>query len=95
MKFAYISNGVNPKGNICMTLAQLKESQTAVVSGLDIQGNMRRRLRDLGLADGCTVVCQGVSPLGDPKAYLIKGSLIAIRNSDADKINVICSENIG
>ena len=71
-----------------MTLAQLKKSQTAVVLGIDIQGGMRRRLRDLGFADGCAVVCQGISPLGDPKAYLIKGSLIAIRNTDADKINV-------
>lgn len=71
-----------------MTLAQLKKSQTAIVCGLDIQGNMRRRLRDLGLADGCVVKCHGTSPLGDPKAYLVKDSLIAIRNIDADKINI-------
>ncbi len=71
-----------------MTLKQLQKSQTAVVSGLDLGGSMRRRLRDLGLSDGSVIQCAGVSPLGDPKAYLIKGALIAIRNKDADKISV-------
>lgn len=71
-----------------MTLKQLQKSQTAVVSGLNLEGNMRRRLRDLGVSDGSVIKCAGVSPLGDPKAYLIKGALIAIRNKDAEKILV-------
>lgn len=80
--------GDSRKENICMTLRQLQKSQTAVVSGLQLGGSMRRRLRDLGLSDGSVIQCAGVSPLGDPKAYLIKGALIAIRNKDAEKILV-------
>ena len=69
-----------------MTLKELQKSQMAVVTGLGLEGNMRRRLRDLGISDGSVIKCAGVSPLGDPKAYFIKGALIAIRNKDADKI---------
>lgn len=47
---------------------------------------MRRRLLDLGLAEHTEVMCLGQSPLGDPKAYLIRGAVIAIRAIDSRKI---------
>ena len=49
---------------------------------------MRRRVQDIGLICGTKVECVQKSPSGDPKAYLIRGALIAIRNSDARKIIV-------
>ncbi len=69
-------------------LNDLQKGQTAVVSGLDAQGSMRRRLQDLGLIPGTRVECVGVSPLGDPAAYLIRGALIALRGGDAACISV-------
>ena len=44
------------------------------------------RLTDLGLIPGTRVTCTARSPSGDPRAYLIRGTLIALRNADADHI---------
>lgn len=47
---------------------------------------MRRRLYDLGFIPGAIVKCIMKSPLGDPRAYLVAGSVIALRRCDADKL---------
>ena len=49
---------------------------------------MRRRLQDLGLAEGREILCLGRSPLGDPAAYLICGAAIALRRADSRQIEV-------
>ena len=71
-----------------MTLEQLCPGETATVLRLGLQGDMRRRLRDLGLAEGARVRCLGRSPLGDPSAYLICGAAVALRRRDARSIEV-------
>lgn len=55
----------------------------AVVEIIRVHGSMRRRLLDIGLVQGTSVECIGRSPLGDPAAYLIRGAVIAIRESDS------------
>ena len=47
---------------------------------------MRRRLLDIGLTPDTRVECVGKSPAGDPKAFLIRGAVIAIRKEDCDEI---------
>lgn len=47
---------------------------------------MRRRLLDIGLIPGTEVVCLGASPLGDPRVYLVRGKMIAIRSRDAGSV---------
>lgn len=47
---------------------------------------MRRRLLDIGLTSGTSVECVGKSPSGDPKAFLIRGAVIAIRSEDCAEI---------
>ena len=64
-------------------LNELSVGETATVSELLTEGSMRRRFLDVGIAKGTVVTCTGRSPLGDPSAYLVRGSLIAIRKSDA------------
>ena len=44
---------------------------------------IKDRLEDLGLQVGSRVCCLGAAPLGDPRAYLIRGSVIALRQADA------------
>lgn len=63
-------------------LNDIKPGQNAVVQSLRAHGSMRRRLLDIGLVEGTRVECVGVSPLGDPSAYLIRGAVIAIRAAD-------------
>lgn len=69
-----------------MTLDQLIEGQTAVVTDLHLVGAIRRRLQDLGLIKGTRISCVLKSNHGDPVAYRIRGALIALRNSDTKNI---------
>ena len=47
---------------------------------------MRRRLQDIGFIPGTAVTCLQRSPLGDPTAYRIRGTVIALRREDAKNI---------
>lgn len=47
-----------------------------------------KRLEDFGLVRGTKVKCVLKSPLGDPKAYSIRGAVIAIRQTEAKNIMV-------
>ena len=69
-------------------LNEMKIGDKAVVVRLNTHGSMRRRLLDIGLADGTEVECIGKSPLGDPSAYLIRGAVIAIRAADSEGVVV-------
>ena len=51
-------------------------------------GSLRRRLLDIGLIEGTVVECVGKSPAGDPRAYLIRGAVIALRDEDCRKVAV-------
>lgn len=71
-----------------MRLTELKVGKNARVKTVRSEGAMGLRLRELGLMEGETVACVGVSPLGDPRAYRICGAIIALRNRDADNVEV-------
>lgn len=68
------------------TLDLLTKGQSATVAEVSASGSLKRRLLDIGLVEGTTVECVGQSPLGDPKAFLIRGAVIAIRNQDSNRI---------
>lgn len=70
------------------TLADLSKNERGKVSELTATGSIRRRLRDLGIVNGTTIVCQGVSTHGDISAYFVKGAVIALRKKDAEKIYI-------
>lgn len=69
-------------------LSDLKVGQSCIVSEILTRGSMRRRFLDIGLIENTVVKCVGQSPSGDPKAYLIRGAVIAIRSDDSSKIIV-------
>ncbi|MBP7997911.1 MAG: ferrous iron transport protein A [Chloroflexi bacterium] len=74
-----------------LTLDQLPHNQTAIVTNLTCEGPERRRLLDLGLTPGTQVVIEMGNPLGDPIAYLIRGSVIALRRDQAQHIQITVS----
>jgi len=53
-----------------------------------VQGAQRRRLLDLGVVPGTVIRVELASASGDPKAYRIRGAVIALRRSQADDILV-------
>lgn len=67
-------------------LSQLGENSCAVIKSLDCQSAMRSRLTALGIFPGAEIKALFRSIGGDPRAYLVQGSIIALRNSDAGKI---------
>jgi len=70
------------------TLLSLPVGHTAAVTSLELSGPMRGRLLDLGLTPGTSVSCLFQAPSGNPRAYLIRGAVIALRNQDARRITV-------
>lgn len=69
-------------------LTDLSLGDTCKVNLLTADGIIRRRLLDLGLISGTEVKALAKSPSGDPIAYLIRGTVIALRCEDASKILV-------
>ncbi len=69
-----------------LTLDQLMKDQTAEVAELNSAGADRRRLMDLGILPGTRIEVEMRSPLGDPTAYRVRGSVIALRRRQAQNI---------
>jgi len=76
------------KNKHCQTLAETKVGQKAKVVRLNVEGLARHRLLDLGLLPATEVKAIMRGPLGDPTAYDIRGSILALRSEDASKILV-------
>ncbi len=70
------------------TLADLTVGSIGQVVSVELSGLLRRRILDLGLVPGTPVQCIRKSPAGNPVAYLIRGTLIALRSDDARLIKV-------
>lgn len=69
-----------------MKLAELKVGGKGKIISVDADINIKRRLQDIGLISGTSVECLYKSPLGDPKAFLIRGTVIALRCEDSNNI---------
>ena len=64
-------------------LTDLKPGESAIMKALDSKSKIRRRLFDLGFLCGTSIKCLTKSPLGDPIAYIVRGTVIALRKEDA------------
>lgn len=71
-----------------MTLNELKLNETGYIKDLKCSDGIKRRLLDLGLIKGTKITPIFVSPSGDPTAFEIRGSVIAIRVEDTKLIDL-------
>lgn len=69
-------------------LTSLQLGKKGTITKIEATDITRRRLQDLGFIIGAEIECILTSPLGDPRAYRINDSLIALRYGDASKIIV-------
>lgn len=69
-------------------LDALPLGRRAIVRAIHLKGAERRRLLDLGFTVGAQVEAVQRSPLGDPVAYRVRGSLLALRAEQASDIEV-------
>ncbi|MBR6917470.1 MAG: ferrous iron transport protein A [Clostridia bacterium] len=70
------------------TLDALAPGEDGVIESISSECAIKRRLYDLGFCRGERIVCEMESPLGDPRAYLVRGTLIALRRSDASCVEL-------
>lgn len=70
------------------SLATLSNGQICYVNTIELQGLFKRRVFDLGLVPGTRVQCIRRGPCGNPIAFLVRGTMIALRKEDAEKIKV-------
>ncbi|KAJ51993.1 ferrous iron transport protein A [Clostridium tetanomorphum] len=74
--------------NTLIPLNLIPIGSIAKVKELTSQGISRRRMLDLGLITDTEVESLRQSPSGDPIAYEIRGTVIALRSEEASKILV-------
>lgn len=71
-----------------MTLRNVKVGQTVLVTRLNGEGALRRRIMDMGITKGTSVYVRKVAPLGDPVEVTVRGYELSIRKGDAECIEV-------
>ncbi len=70
------------------TVNELELGEIGIVNKIVGEETIKRRLLDLGLIEGTDIKAVLVSPSGDPRAFEFRGSLIAIREEDAENIKL-------
>ncbi len=73
--------------NFC-ALSDLPIGMTAKILNINCDKNIQRRLFDLGIIEDSNITPVFRSPFKDPTAYLIRGTIIALRSDDTNKITV-------
>ena len=70
-------------------LSDLPAGRSADVAQMDAPGPMGRRLLDIGFTEGTRVQCLYAAPSGEPRAYLVRGAVIALRREDAARVRLL------
>lgn len=73
-----------------ITLDRLRIEQQAVITHLDTDATLSRRLRAFGMVPGTRVRCRCRCPGGNVTALELRGSVVALRNRDLKHIRGYC-----
>lgn len=71
-----------------LKLNELKKGNIGIINNIQCKDHVKVRLMDMGFNKGDKIKLILVSPSKTIKAYLIKNTLISLRDSDAKKIEV-------
>ncbi len=71
-----------------VSLRSLQKGQHATITAITADGEMGRRIRDMGLIPGVDVQVIGRAPLKDPVALRLMGFTLTLRNNEADYVTV-------
>lgn len=64
-------------------LREFSVGETGVIKTVSGEGKIRRRLFDMGVTPGASVVLRKKAPLGDPIEVTIRGYELTLRKSEA------------
>lgn len=70
------------------TLKQAAVGETVRVAGIQGDGPVRRRIMDMGITRGVSILIRKVAPLGDPMELTVRGYELSVRKADAERIEV-------
>jgi DtxR family transcriptional regulator, Mn-dependent transcriptional regulator len=75
-------------------LSSLKIGEEGTILGIAkaLRGQQRRRLMDLGIVPGTKIEAELESLTGDPVAYRVRGTTVALRKQQTDKIYLLSKE---
>lgn len=70
------------------TLSSLKVGEKGTILGIakSLRGQQRRRLMDLGIVPGTKIEAELESLTNDPIAYRVRGTIVALRKQQTDRI---------
>lgn len=71
-----------------MTLDKLKIGGKGKICTVGGEGALRRRLLDMGLTPGTTILVRKAAPMGDPIELHLRGYALTLRKEDANKITI-------
>ena len=71
-----------------MTLHQLPIGQSAIITKVDGEGELRYRFLDMGLIPKTKVTVTKVAPMGDPIEIRLRGYTLTLRVEDAKNIEI-------
>ena len=79
---------IGPERSEIRRLSSLRRGETARIHGIasDCSGLARRRLLDIGLTPGTWVSVTLDNTFGDPRAFRVRGTTVALRRQQADKV---------
>jgi Fe2+ transport system protein FeoA len=71
-----------------MTLRELGIGKSGIVSAVGGEKILRKRLLEMGITPRTTVTVKKAAPMGDPIELLLRGYVLSLRLSDAEKITI-------
>lgn len=69
-------------------LSDINIGEKVFVKEILATGIIKRRLQDLGIVENTKIQCVLKAPFNEPVAYLVRGTVIALRNEVAKTIIV-------
>ena len=70
------------------SLRDVKVGQSCIVAKLTGEGPIKRRIMDMGLTKGTSVLVHKVAPLGDPIEVTVRGYELTLRKDEASCVEV-------
>jgi ferrous iron transport protein A len=69
-------------------MREMSDNQSGVIKKVTTTGDMGRRIREMGIVTGASILITGRAPLKDPVAVKVNDYTLTLRNNEADHILV-------
>lgn len=73
-------------------LDEFKIGETGLIKSVSGEGKIRRRLFDMGVTPGATVLLRKKAPLGDPIEIVLRGYELTLRKNEANLVTLEVTE---